>query len=175
MIATSPSPPSPSAAEIGIVEPASGKGAICESILRSLPDWFGIESSLVQYVADVEGLPMLVATGADGVPKGFLAWRVHFPGSAEIHVMGVAPDRHRRGIGTRLVAELEARLRREGGVLLQVKTVGPSRPCDAYARTRAFYESVGFRPLEEIPTLWDAANPCLIMVKALSFISAVPR
>lgn len=35
-----------------------------------------------------------------------------------------------------------------------------------YARTRAFYEGVGFLPLEERLDLW-AGNPCLFMVKAL--------
>jgi len=56
---------------------------------------------------------------------------------------------------------------RDAGVeYLQVKTLGPSRPDDNYAATRAFYESVGFRPLEET-SLWGDVNPCLFMVKKL--------
>ena len=35
-------------------------------------------------------------------------------------------------------------------------------------RTRAFYESVGFMPLEERNDIWGAGNPCLISVKPLS-------
>ncbi len=50
---------------------------------------------------------------------------------------------------------------------LQVKTLGPSHPDEHYARTRRFYESRGFRPLEEIDSIWDETNPCLIMVKRI--------
>jgi len=50
---------------------------------------------------------------------------------------------------------------------MQVKTLGPSRPNEEYARTRAFYEVMGFRPLEEFPQFWDEKNPCLILVKRL--------
>jgi hypothetical protein len=50
--------------------------------------------------------------------------------------------------------------------LVQVKTLGPSRPDANYARTRLFYEASGFQPLEELHGLWGA-NPCLIMIKVL--------
>ncbi len=50
---------------------------------------------------------------------------------------------------------------------LQVKTLGSSHPDPYYARTRAFYFAMGFRPLEEFPQIWDAQNPCLIMVQYL--------
>jgi hypothetical protein len=51
---------------------------------------------------------------------------------------------------------------------LQVKTLGPSYRSPDYARTRRFYESRGFRPLEEIKGFWNEENPCLIMVKHLA-------
>ena len=35
-------------------------------------------------------------------------------------------------------------------------------------RTRGFYDRMGFEPLEE-NELWGAENPCLIMVKQLSY------
>jgi hypothetical protein len=50
--------------------------------------------------------------------------------------------------------------------LVQVKTLGPSRPDANYARTRLFYEASGFQPLEELHGLWGV-NPCLIMIKVL--------
>ena len=37
---------------------------------------------------------------------------------------------------------------------------------EGYARTRAFYETRGFVPLEELHDLWDH-NPCLLLVKHL--------
>ena len=35
-------------------------------------------------------------------------------------------------------------------------------------RAKAFYAAVGFTPLEEIHGVWDAGNPCLIMIKHLA-------
>ena len=72
-----------------------------------------------------------------------------------------------RGIGRQLQEAAEAWLRDEGVTYLQVKTVGPSSDDAAYALTRKFYRAMGFSPLEEIKTLWDEHNPCLILIKGL--------
>jgi hypothetical protein len=57
----------------------------------------------------------------------------------------------------------------ESGVgLLQVKTFGPSGQSPEYERTRDFYESLGFLPLEERTDIWGPDNPCLISVKPIS-------
>jgi hypothetical protein len=66
-----------------------------------------------------------------------------------------------------MVAAIEADARRSGVRLLEVKTLGPSHPDLGYARTRHFYETIGFLPLEETD-LWGEQNPCLIMVKPLA-------
>jgi len=79
----------------------------------------------------------------------------------------VLPDRHRRGIGRELVEAAAAQVAANGTRLLQVKTLGPSEPSADYARTRSFYEAVGFIGLEETTAFWGEANPCLIMVKVL--------
>jgi hypothetical protein len=47
-----------------------------------------------------------------------------------------------------------------------VKALGPSHP-SINARTRSFYEALGFIALEETTAFWGEANPCLIMVKVL--------
>ena len=95
-----------------------------------------------------------------------LLLRRHFPEAAEIHLMAVHPSLHRRGIGRLLLRAVEADLRSAGVRWLQVKTLGPSKPSDAYAGTRAFYQAYGFAPLEEIHGLWGD-NPCLVMVKSV--------
>ena len=51
-------------------------------MLRSLPDWFGIEAALVQYAKDAAVLPTLTAR-AGGPLCGFLSVKRHFPESAE--------------------------------------------------------------------------------------------
>ncbi len=80
--------------------------------------------------------------------------------------MAVDPAEHRHGAGRALVTALERDLIADGVRLLQVKTLGPSRPDAGYARTRKFYQAMGFEPVEEITGLWPE-NPCLIMVKPL--------
>ena len=41
--------------------PLLSKSSVCEPILRSLPEWFGIEQSNIQYIKDVEVLPTFLA------------------------------------------------------------------------------------------------------------------
>jgi GNAT superfamily N-acetyltransferase len=145
-----------------------------DRLLRSLPGWFGIESSIVEYVAKAHELPTYLAWPAGGTasqitdsgPVGVLLAARHFPESAEIYLMAVEPAMHRRGIGSALIEALEADLVADSVQLLQVKTLGLSQADASYARTRRFYSRMGFRPLEEIRDLWPG-NPCLIMVKVL--------
>jgi GNAT superfamily N-acetyltransferase len=140
-----------------------------ERLLRMLPGWFGIESSVLEYVADARARPAYLAW-PDGrqaaQPSGVLLATRHFPASAEIHLMAVDPAWHRRGAGRALVSALEADLIADGAEFLQVKTQGPARPDAGYEKTRQFYASVGFQPLEEIYDIWPGL-PCLIMIKSL--------
>jgi len=146
-----------------------------DRLLRLLPDWFGIESANAGYVMKAHELPTYLAWPARGPaagtpepqPVGVLLAARHFPESAEVYLLAVAPAMHRRGIGRALVEALQADLITDGVELLQVKTLGPSLPDASYDRTRRFYLRMGFRPLEEIPDLWPG-NPCLIMVKVLA-------
>ncbi len=151
---------------IEIQGPYLAMGSSCEPILRALPDWFGIEEAIVQYVKDIDGLPTWLAMDGSET-AGFLAIKKHTPYAAEILVMGVRLTQHRRGAGRALVLAAEQELRRQGVQFLQVKTLSASHPDENYARTRAFYFALGFRPLEEMPGLWGSANPCLLMVKSL--------
>ncbi len=149
-------------------EPAPGA---VERLLRMLPGWFGIESSVREYIGDARTRPAYLAwpgtgDGQPAEPAGVLLAARHFPASAEIYLMAVDPAWHRRGAGRALVTALEADLAADGVEFLQVKTQGPARPDVGYAKTRQFYTSVGFRPLEEIHGLWPG-NPCLIMIKSL--------
>ncbi|MDP7028986.1 MAG: GNAT family N-acetyltransferase [Phycisphaerales bacterium] len=153
-------------ADVRILSPATGLAAACEPILRSLPEWFGIESSIIEYVEKIEQLPTTLAMHRDEA-IGFLTIDQHFPSSSELHVLGVRPEWHRKGVGRLLLAEAERHVRRTGGRYLQVKTLSPRRICEHYERTRRWYEAMGFSPLTEFPTLWDEANPCLQMIKVL--------
>jgi ribosomal protein S18 acetylase RimI-like enzyme len=152
--------------------PVLGQGAAGEGILRALPDWFGIEEAIIQYRQAIDRLPTLLAYDGEQV-VGFLSLKQHNPYAAEIYVMAILPEMHRRGIGRALVGAAEEHLRDNGTQYLQVKTLSPSHPDPNYARTRAFYLAMGFRPLEEFKTLWDAHNPALLMVKCLTAATPV--
>lgn len=145
-------------------EPANP--ALVESLLRSLPAWFGIDAAIVGYVTAAARLATYVARDADNFPVGFLLVERHFPCAAEVHLMAVDPAHHRAGIGRALVGAAEDELASDGVHLVQVKTLGPSRVDPNYARTRLFYVACGFQPLEEVHGLWGD-NPCLVMVKTL--------
>jgi len=138
---------------------------VCEEILRSLPDWFGIEEAILSYRRDIEAMPTHVAESEDGI-VGFLTLNQHNPHTAEIQVIAVRESSHRCGIGRALVRHAEALLRQTPTEYFEVKTLGPSRSGTRYDQTREFYLAMGFRPLEET-NLWGEANPCLIMVKHL--------
>ena len=145
------------------VEDASERSELCRRVLEALLEWFGIEGAVRQYIRDVAALPTF-AVGRDA----FLSLKLHTEAAAEIYVMGVLPERQGHGAGTALVRAAEEFLRGRGVEYLQVKTLGPSAPDEHYAATRRFYESRGFRPLEELHGFWNEENPCLIMVKHLA-------
>src|SRR5262245_44509698 len=121
----------------------SGDADVCEAILRSLPDWFGIEESIVRYRRDMEQFETYVADIA-GAIAGFLTVVQHKPDRAEIHLMAVRPQYHRQGIGRLLVSHIEQLLVDRGTDYLEVKTLGPSRSDEFYRRTREFYFAMGF-------------------------------
>jgi coenzyme F420-0:L-glutamate ligase/coenzyme F420-1:gamma-L-glutamate ligase len=146
---------------VEIQEPEE-RSRIAEAVLRDLPDWFGIEEATRKYIEDAATLP----TFAVEPDAGFLCVKQHTPQAAEVYVMGVRREQHRRGIGRALVAAAEHWCRAQGIRYLQVKTLGPSRPDPGgYDLTREFYDAMGFVRLEELHGLWDEGNPTLILVK----------
>ena len=163
--------------------PLLGQGAAAERILRALPGWFGIESSLVAYARAADELPTLVAVLPDPADEdeeapdrrrirpaaviGFVTLKQTSADALELHVMGVLPAWRRRGVGRALVERAALYARAEGFSLLHVKTLAPSHPDPGYAATRAFYAAARFIPLEVIPEVWGPDDPCLLLVRPL--------
>ncbi len=150
--------------EIKFIE--ENKDIFVEPILRSLPEWFGIEESTQAYINGVKDKPLWVAFENEK-PIGFISLKKHFKKSYEVYIMGLYPDFHGRGIGKRLLNDAETYLKDLDVELLQVKTLSDSSPDKNYGNTRHFYLSCGFEPLEEFKTLWDEWNPCLLLIKKL--------
>lgn len=55
--------------EVRRLEPAQRRRAVAEEILRALPEWFGLEDSLREYVRRCGELPVFAAF-RDGKPWG---------------------------------------------------------------------------------------------------------
>ncbi len=143
------------------------KSRITEEILRQLPEWFGNEKSLLDYIETVKDKIFYCAMDNDHV-VGFLCLKFNNQFTADIYVTGILKEYHRRGIGKELVQVAEKYLTSNGYKFFMVKTLGESSDYEFYKKTREFYLSVGFFPLEEFKEIWDADNPCLIMVKSLN-------
>lgn len=78
---------------------------------------------------------------ADDEVAGYMAWRDEAPGVAYLEELSVHPDHQRRGIATRLLAELYGRARELG----MEQVVLRSREKASWAQ--AFYRKAGFAPI----------------------------
>ncbi len=145
----------------------SERARVCKAVLSALPEWFGIEEATQEYVGDVRAMDTIVLT-AFGVPIGFVSISMHWGYHADLHVLGLLKEFHGRGLGRMMIEEAERVATSRGVSYLTVKTLADTHPDANYARTRGFYETMGFRPFEVFPTLWDESNPCLYMLKDLS-------
>jgi ribosomal protein S18 acetylase RimI-like enzyme len=151
---------------IEIADPAQ-KSAHAEKILRSLPEWFGNENSILEYIKGVADLPLWMAADEDGNCVGFLSVKIHYGHTGDIYVCGILPEYHRMGIGRRLFSEADVYFERSGCRYVIVKTLSERAEYEPYDATRRFYESLGFEPLVTLTEMWDQENPCLIMIKTL--------
>ncbi len=142
----------------------AGSGEACAAILAALPDWFGQPDSNASYARTAEDGPAWLIHD-DGEPCAILILKTHFETAVEIELLGVLPRRHRAGMGAALINEALAFARERGARYLTVKTLGPSEDYEPYARTRAFYESMGFVALEEFHEIWGPGNPTLFLVR----------
>lgn len=147
-----------------ISDPAQKK-CIAAEILDDLPEWFGIPESKAAYILESADLTMIAAFD-DEEAAGFMTMKETSPMTVEIHVCGAKKRFHRKGIGSAMFEVWRQEAIRCGYQYAQVKTVAAG--CwPEYDATRMFYEKLGFCALEVFPTLWDEANPCLIMVMKL--------
>ncbi|MCH5352466.1 MAG: GNAT family N-acetyltransferase [Acutalibacter sp.] len=141
------------------------KRAVSRKILEALTEWFEVEESREQYIAESADWIFLAAK-EDGKPVGFLCLKETGKATAEVAVMGVLKEYQHSGIGRRLVEKAKEIAASEGYSFLQVKTVQMGKYED-YDKTNLFYLSCGFKEFEVFPTLWDEENPCQVYVMSL--------
>ena len=122
----------------------TGPGTV-DRLLRLLPGWFGIESSIIEYVAKAQELPTYLAWPGRGSSRpgrgrrqphgGATSWRLATfrERAAEIYLMAVEPAVHRLGIGRAPRAGAGGDLAADRRAAApEVKTLGPSRPDAGY-------------------------------------------
>jgi len=135
-----------------------------EEILRLLPDWFGNEAGLMDYVNTVSDYPFFGAFEGEAC-VGFFSGMIHHGRTGEIYVCALHPAHHRKGLGKKLYETLEDYFIDQGCEYVMVKTLSPLRESVHYAQTRNFYHTVGFKDFYTNKAIWGHENPCLIMVK----------
>lgn len=145
------------------------KAQIVASILRDLPEWFGIEVATQWYIENAKTSQCLVAYDANQ-PLGFITLAPSSSDCLEIVCMGVKRDFYRQKIGSSLIKEAEDSFM-DAYSLLQVKTVDQGHYPE-YDKTNLFYQQCGFKKLEVFPDLWDKHNPCLVWVKEIGKIAS---
>lgn len=85
-------------------------------------------------------------------------------GSYDLYWIIVDPVHQRRGIGRRLVAEVERLVALAGGRRLYIETSG--RP--AYRPTREFYQRCGYQPEAVLPDFYTEGDDKVILRKVLT-------
>ena len=126
--------------------------ALIASLSRELGERYGDDGSGSFTPEDVlvPGSPFLVGW-LNGRPVTCGAFRPMEPGVAEVKRMYVEPDARGRGIGRRLLAELEKRARDVGYAAVRLET-GTRQP-----ESIRLYEAAGYRRIEKYAIYRD--NP----------------
>lgn len=141
------------------------KKDIARMILEALPEWFEVEESREQLIENSVEQIFIIAKDNDKA-VGFVCLKGTGKDTAELAVLGVLKEYHRKGIGAKLVESAKEIAKHSGFSFLQVKTVEMGKYED-YDKTNLFYQNVGFKEFEVFPTLWDEANPCQVYVMYL--------
>jgi GNAT superfamily N-acetyltransferase len=151
---------------VKLVGPSLRREHECEAILRTLPEWFGIEDALLMYARDTGTLPTFALEESSQL-VAFLSLREHFSESWEINCVAVTATHRNKGLGSRMLSHAEEWLSGRGARYLQVKTLAPGASDPSYEQSRHFYLARGFTPVEVFPKLWSPSNPALLLIKQL--------
>ena len=108
--------------EIREITTPDEKRRITRFVLESLPDWFGIPEAREEYIEKSVKQPFFAAFDGENA-VGFLYLAETGRDTAELYVMGVLKEYHRRGVGKMLFAAAKQRAKELGYSFLQVKTV----------------------------------------------------
>jgi ribosomal protein S18 acetylase RimI-like enzyme len=135
----------------------------CLRVIGSLPRFFGTAEGPDHSKEDLRADGGLVAVAPGGDVIGFVTWRRHAEGAAEISWMAVHAAVRGRGVGSALLEKLEGTLRAQRFHTLSLLTSASSY---TYQPTRAFWAARGFRPILRLDALWET-DVALVYSKSL--------
>ena len=147
------------------IQDADLKRSISRKVLEALRDWFEVDTSREKYISDCADW-LFFAAKEQGDYAGFICLKETGRETAELAVMGVLKEYHRKGLGRALFEEAKRAAKKNGYSFLQVKTVKMGVYPD-YDITNRFYRSLGFQEFEVMNELWGEDNPCQIYVMYL--------
>ncbi len=148
-----------------LIKEKQEKSDIARNVLEALPNWFAIKEAREKYIYDSKD-QIFFAVKYNDKYVGFLCLKETSKSTVELVVMGVLKEYHRQGYGKQLFEAARSYAKGLGYEFIQVKTVAMWH-YDIYDKTNLFYQSVGFKELEIIPTLWDEKNPCQIYIMVI--------
>ena len=140
---------------------------IARYILESLQLWFSNPDAREEYIKNSVKMIFLSAFD-ENRPVGFIGMQETGKDTIEISVMGVLEEYHRTGTGRSLFEHAKNIACESGYSFMQVKTLQMGRNVH-YDKTNLFYQALGFKEFEIIPTLWNEENPCQIYVMSLGY------
>ncbi len=124
----------------------------CLRVIASLPRFFGTAETGGHSIEDLRADGGLVAVAPGGDIIGFVTWRRHGEGAAEVSWMAVHSALRGRGVGTSLIRRLESSLLAHRFRTLSLLTSASSH---TYQPTRAFWEARGFTAILTLDKLWE--------------------
>ena len=146
----------------------SDPSRIVGGILRDLPEHFGFESAIVDYMVDSRSpqFTTLVAFDIQEKPIGFIMMRDNNADVAEIWVLGVLKSAQNGGVGRALVEAGEREALQSGHKYVFLKTIGPAQNDPNYLSTYHFYLRNGYLLLDQRDYFWSGSW-CAFLVKKL--------
>ena len=138
--------------EIQFEKDGPQKAKICNDILWSLPEWFGIDQAIRDYTEAVKELLFVKAT-LYGKAVGFFAVKVNYRFNADLYVLGIYKEFHRNGIGARMVDFINTYCKSKSIPYMSVKTLSERHPTKIILRLAHFMKDAGFMHLK-------SSRPC---------------
>lgn len=125
-----------------------------------------MDDMIAPFFDDPDGDPFWLTCEQDGVPVAVAFGEPErmTDGTWNLLLIAVHPDHQSKGIGETVMGHVETMLARRGGRILLVETSG----ADAFARTRSFYDRIGYEQEARIRDYYAAGDDKIVFRKALA-------